>query len=107
MDAGGVSLAPAAEELKFESNISINEIDDSTKDDIPGSESLEGLGEAQDRAHHEEQPTNKSLLNELTLEEKVTLLSGTDFVSSSSIPRLNIPSLKVIFQMGPKIAGKS
>ena len=48
MDAGGVSLAPAAEELKFESNISINEIDDSTKDDIPGSESLEGLGEAQD-----------------------------------------------------------
>lgn len=35
------------------------------------------------------------LLGELTTEEKVTLLSGVDFVHTAGIPRLNIPGLKV------------
>jgi beta-glucosidase len=95
MDAGGVSVAPAAENPKFDLKASINELPDARKDESSGSESFEDLGEAQERVHHEEQPTYRSLLQELTLEEKVTLLSGTDFVSSSPVPRLSIPSLKV------------
>lgn len=95
MDAGGVSVTPAAGEPKFDLNVSINEVSESRKDETLGSESFEDLGEAQDRAHQEERSTFKSLLHELTLEEKVTLLSGTDFVSSSQVLRLNIPSLKV------------
>lgn len=95
MDAGGVSIAVAAEEPKFDLNVSINEVPVSRKDESSGSESFEDLGEAQDRVHPEEQSTFKALLQELTLEEKVTLLSGIDFVSSSPVPRLNIPSIKV------------
>lgn len=33
------------------------------------------------------------ILNELTLEEKAALVSGTDFMYTNPIPRLNIPSL--------------
>lgn len=98
MDAGGVSVAHTTDELKLDSKISISEVTDSRKDESSGSESFEDLGEAQDQAHHEEQFTYKALLQELTLEEKVTLLSGTDFVSTSSVPRLSIPSLKVSFR---------
>ena len=35
----------------------------------------------------------KELINEMTLEEKVSLLSGKDFWSTKSIPRLNIDSI--------------
>ncbi|OHW97258.1 thermostable beta-glucosidase b [Colletotrichum incanum] len=37
----------------------------------------------------------KSLLPELTLEEKVALLSGRDFSTAAGVPRLNIPPIKV------------
>ena len=37
----------------------------------------------------------KELLDKLTLEEKVALVSGTDFMYTNPIPRLNIPSLRV------------
>ncbi|KAL4748228.1 hypothetical protein BDW72DRAFT_205812 [Aspergillus terricola var. indicus] len=37
-----------------------------------------------------------SLLSQLTLEEKAALLSGSDFVHSSGVPRLNIPRLKIV-----------
>ncbi|GJC87303.1 beta-glucosidase [Colletotrichum liriopes] len=37
----------------------------------------------------------RSLLSELTLEEKVTLLSGRDFSTAAGVPRLNIPPIKV------------
>ncbi|KAL4811965.1 putative glycosyl hydrolase [Aspergillus spinulosporus] len=40
------------------------------------------------------QPHFQSLLSQLTLEEKATLLSGSDFVHSNGVPRLNIPRLK-------------
>lgn len=36
-----------------------------------------------------------SLLNELTLEEKAALLSGTDFMYTNPIPRLGIPYLRM------------
>ncbi|TEA20929.1 Beta-glucosidase [Colletotrichum sidae] len=36
-----------------------------------------------------------SLLSELTLEEKVTLLSGRDFSTAAGVPRLNIPPIRV------------
>ena len=91
----GVSVAPAAEEPKFDLSVCINEVTESKKDETSASESFEDLGEAEDRAHHEGQSTFIALLHKLTLEEKVTLLSGIDFVSSSPVPRLNIPSLKV------------
>ncbi|KAJ5929912.1 glycosyl hydrolase [Penicillium verhagenii] len=32
----------------------------------------------------------------LTLEEKVSLLSGVSFTSTASVQRLNIPALKVV-----------
>src|SRR3712207_4767369 len=35
------------------------------------------------------------LLNQLTLEEQVSLLAGADFWTTVPIPRLNIPALKV------------
>ena len=34
-------------------------------------------------------------LQQLAVEEKVTLLSGRDFSSLAAVPRLNIPSIKV------------
>lgn len=37
----------------------------------------------------------KSLLPQLTLSEKVTLLSGRDFSNAAGISRLNIPPIKV------------
>lgn len=37
----------------------------------------------------------ESLLSELTLEEKVSLLSGVDFRTTPGVPRLNIPRLMV------------
>ena len=39
----------------------------------------------------------KRLLKQLTIEEKVELLSGRDLNSTSPIPRLGIPALKVSF----------
>jgi hypothetical protein len=36
-----------------------------------------------------------SLIDQLTLEEKVSLLAGRDFASTTGVERLNIPSLKV------------
>ncbi|WQF89903.1 Putative glycoside hydrolase, family 3, glycoside hydrolase family 3 domain, immunoglobulin [Colletotrichum destructivum] len=36
-----------------------------------------------------------SLLSELTLDEKITLLSGRDFSTAAGVPRLNIPPIKV------------
>lgn len=38
----------------------------------------------------------RSLAGELTLEEKVKLLSGKDFRSTAGVPRLNIPPLKTV-----------
>lgn len=37
----------------------------------------------------------RELLKQLTIEEKVALLSGVDFVHMSAVPRLDIPGLKV------------
>ncbi len=37
----------------------------------------------------------KEILNELTLEEKATLLSGTDFMYTNPVPRLHIPALSM------------
>lgn len=37
----------------------------------------------------------EALLQKLTLEEKVSLLSGLDFVTTPGVPRLGIPPLKV------------
>lgn len=37
----------------------------------------------------------RSLLQQMTWEEKATILSGADFVMMAGIPRLNIPALKV------------
>ncbi len=37
----------------------------------------------------------ESLLKQMSLEEKVSLLAGTDFWHTASIPRLGIPSIKV------------
>ena len=37
----------------------------------------------------------KGLLNKLTTEEKAALVSGTDFMYTNSIPRLNIPALRM------------
>ena len=37
----------------------------------------------------------KGLLSELTVEEKAALVSGTDFMYTNRIPRLNIPSLRM------------
>ena len=37
----------------------------------------------------------KELLTKLTVEEKVALVSGTDFMYTNRIPRLNIPSLRM------------
>lgn len=37
----------------------------------------------------------KSLLTELTLEEKVTLLSGRDFSTAAGVARVGIPPIKV------------
>lgn len=41
------------------------------------------------------QPNMDQLLDQLTLEEQVSLLAGQDFWRTVPIPRLNIPSLKV------------
>lgn len=38
-----------------------------------------------------------SLIDKLTLEEKVSLLAGRDFASTTGVERLNIPSLKVVY----------
>lgn len=35
----------------------------------------------------------EKLLRELSVEEKVALVSGTDFMFTNPIPKLNIPSL--------------
>ena len=40
-------------------------------------------------------PFSETLLKQLTLEEKVNLLSGANFVSSAGVDRLNVPALKV------------
>lgn len=37
----------------------------------------------------------RSLLKQMTVEEKVAIISGADFVSVAGVPRLNIPALKV------------
>lgn len=37
----------------------------------------------------------KCLLKQMTIEEKVGILSGADFVLMAGVPRLNIPALKV------------
>lgn len=40
-------------------------------------------------------PSKTSLLDQLTLQEKVSLLSGSDFASATGVERLKIPVLKV------------
>lgn len=37
----------------------------------------------------------KSLIQQLTVEEKVALVSGTDFMYTNPVPRLNIPSIRM------------
>lgn len=37
----------------------------------------------------------QKLLEELTVEEKAALLAGVDFMFTNSIPRLNIPSVRM------------
>jgi len=42
-----------------------------------------------------EKQSYAALLSELTLEEKISLLSGNTFNTTPSIPRLGIPQIKV------------
>ncbi|MFM1979849.1 MAG: hypothetical protein RLZ68_1114, partial [Pseudomonadota bacterium] len=54
------------------------------------------------------------LLDQMTLDEQVSLLSGADFWTTAPIPRLNVPAVKVsdgpngarggIFKDGPSTA---
>jgi hypothetical protein len=46
-------------------------------------------------------------LKQLTVEEKVTLLTGRDFSSLAAVPRLNIPPIKVNNKTTSKIPGTS
>ena len=39
--------------------------------------------------------SSRSVLDELTLEEKVSLVSGRSFCDTAAVDRLNIPSIKV------------
>ncbi|MEY4755806.1 MAG: hypothetical protein RJA34_704, partial [Pseudomonadota bacterium] len=60
------------------------------------------------------QPTLEKLLDEMTLQEQVSLLSGADFWTTVPVPRLNVPAVKVtdgpngarggIFKDGPSTA---
>ncbi|OBT63616.1 hypothetical protein VE03_07341 [Pseudogymnoascus sp. 23342-1-I1] len=43
-----------------------------------------------------EMPPTETLLKQLTIEEKVQLLSGTDFVSTGAVARVDIPGLKLV-----------
>jgi hypothetical protein len=74
----------AANPAKLESKIRVNEISDSE-----ASQTVES-----DDINHAQIPYT-DLLSQLTLEEKVALLSGSDFVHSNGVSRLNIPHLKV------------
>lgn len=47
-----------------------------------------------------EMPPSKPTLKQLTIEEKVQLLSGIDFASTAGVARLGIPSLKVGLNTG-------
>ncbi|MFM2035235.1 MAG: hypothetical protein RL459_500, partial [Pseudomonadota bacterium] len=59
-------------------------------------------------------PTIEKLLDEMTLQEQVSLLSGADFWTTVPVPRLNVPAVKVtdgpngarggIFKDGPSTA---
>lgn len=42
-----------------------------------------------------------TLLSELTLEEKITLLSGRDFSTAAGVARLNIPPIRVSLSQDP------
>lgn len=42
-----------------------------------------------------EQVDFSTLIGDLSLEEKISLLSGRDFVSTPGVPRVGIPPLKV------------
>lgn len=46
-------------------------------------------------------------LKQLTVKEKVTLLTGRDFSSLAAVPRLNVPSIKVNNQTTSKVPGTS
>ncbi|KAL3455811.1 putative glycosyl hydrolase [Aspergillus heterothallicus] len=83
MDAG--YQVPPANPVKVESEVCVNELSDSE-----ASQSVEP-----DTAIYSQKPYAE-LLAELTLEEKVDLLSGSDFVHSNGVPRLNIPRLKIV-----------
>lgn len=51
--------------------------------------------------HKIELPALESLLEQLTIEEKVSLLSGADGWQTEEIPRLGIGSLKVSYHLLP------
>lgn len=72
-------------------NAAVDEVSDSSRAGTPSSQDES----TRDDAARSVQPNFTSLLPQLTLEEKVDLLSGTDFVHSSGVSRLNIPPLKV------------
>lgn len=72
-------------------NATVDEVFDLSRAGTPSSQDES----AREDAAPSVQPNFTSLLPQLTLEEKVGLLSGTDFVHSSGVSRLNIPPLKV------------
>ncbi|KAL4907726.1 hypothetical protein BDW74DRAFT_189166 [Aspergillus multicolor] len=75
-------VVAVAHNVKLESGVCVDEISDS--------EALQDVG-----SDHQKLPYPE-LLPELTLDEKIALLSGSDFVHSTGIPRLSIPPLKIV-----------
>ncbi|KAF4282489.1 hypothetical protein KXX16_000019 [Aspergillus fumigatus] len=73
-------------------NATVDEVFDLSRAGTPSSQDES----AREDAAPSVQPNFTSLLPQLTLEEKVGLLSGTDFVHSSGVSRLNIPPLKLV-----------
>ena len=53
------------------------------------------MEEAGAKVEHEDESQLNALLGKLTLEEKVSLASGRDLWATASVPRLELPSLKV------------
>ncbi|RDW87086.1 glycoside hydrolase family 3 protein [Aspergillus mulundensis] len=80
--ANDAHVVAVAHNGKLESEVCANEISDS--------EASQHVDSDHGRLPYPE------LLQALTLEEKVALLSGSDFVRSTGIPRLDIPPLKIV-----------